>query len=89
MSWYRSARFYEEIFLNAFPMLFEDVEEESYMTKEEILGSAYTLRTLVRFAGFPGLIDIKRSLNKERGCSFITHNLIKLPLLDEVVKFNV
>lgn len=85
----RSAQFYEDIFLNAFPVLLKDIEDEVYMTKEQIFCSAYTLRTFERFAGFLGLADNERSHNTSGSYPFMNHHLTKLPLIDEIVRFNL
>ncbi|MFO7830488.1 MAG: hypothetical protein R6V18_00730 [Desulfuromonadaceae bacterium] len=72
-----SAQFYEESFPSAFSILLED-----------ILCSVYTLLTLVRFAGFMGLVVIKRLMDTETPYLTTDYNLTKRPLLDVAVRFN-
>lgn len=79
-----SEQFYEDAFIRAFPMVFDDVEPRPYQNMETIVRRCYTLRTLVRFAGFLGLIDIAQtSMNIATPRLEIT----KTPLFDDVVQF--
>jgi len=84
---WRSSRFYEDNFLQAFPMVLEQMPEISeYYTPEKSLRSCYSWRTLERFARFMGLVETEHDpANKYTG----DFRLRKLPLLDHVVQFHL
>ena len=82
-SW-RPQNFYEDCFLQAFPMVLDEVESTAYLTAEDQVRSCYTLRALNRFSGFLGLatmepVSADRVVRKYRVQS--------LPLLREIVHF--
>lgn len=81
----RSSVFYEDCFLNAFPMVVNEFEPRPYSTPEQTIRSAYTLRTLVRYADFMGLAKVE-SADREQLFSS-EYQVVKLPLLDQAVAF--
>ncbi|MCD6526745.1 MAG: SEC-C domain-containing protein [Desulfuromonas sp.] len=81
----QSSLFYEDCFLNAFPMVVSEVEPQPHWSPEQAIRSVYTLRTLVRYAHFLGLarvepVEIEKSYVSE-------YQVTKLPLLDQAVVF--
>jgi hypothetical protein len=54
----RPSTFYEDAFIQAFPMLTEEFGHTPYVTEEKQARRCYTLRSLERFAHFFGLIDL-------------------------------
>lgn len=83
-SW-RPQVFYEDGFLGAFPMILNEVETTPFFTAEQEVRSCYTLRTLVRFAGFLGLAEVEPVT---RGPYVRDYRVKKLPQLGDVVRFN-
>ncbi|MEW8420059.1 MAG: SEC-C metal-binding domain-containing protein [Candidatus Thiodiazotropha endolucinida] len=57
---WRPCRFYAEKFVEAFPMALNEIEGTPYTSVEEQFHHCYQTRTLVRFARFWGLIDIRK-----------------------------
>ncbi len=84
-SW-RPDHFYADCYLNAFPVLLDQVEPLPYRTQEDELGSCYTLRTLVHFVDFLGLAKVEGI--DAKGPIIRNYRVIGLPLLDEVVQFH-
>jgi hypothetical protein len=82
----RPQSFYEDIFLQAFPDLFRDVQETSYQSVEETIRNAYFYRTLVNFAEFFGLAELVKISGKDFPERY---EVKKLPLLDQLVSFAV
>ncbi|HOV86926.1 MAG TPA: hypothetical protein PLM79_11220 [Syntrophobacteraceae bacterium] len=84
---WRSCRFYEDWFLRAFPaVLNEVVPIGEYLSPEKVLRGSYSWRCLDRFAGFLGLVEIRRDPGKGLRGDFLVR---KLPLLDHVVQFHL
>jgi len=78
--------FYEDSFLRAFPMVLNEVVPEPYSEPEKTFRSCYTWRTLVHFAGFLGLAEVK-PVTEERFCH--QYRVRALPLLAEAVQFQL
>ena len=78
---------YEDYFLQAFPMVINEVESEPYRSAEDGVRACYSIRTLDRFLHFMGLTSIEKipgdkPFKRE-------YRIRKLPLLDEVVRFSI
>lgn len=82
----RTNSFYEDAFLQAFPMVLDEFKSPSYGTPEEAFRRAYSVRCLERFAGFLGLAEISKSEEAPLGDEF---TLRKSPLLDQAVVFSI
>ncbi|MFW8601832.1 hypothetical protein ACOHYD_10170 [Desulfobacterota bacterium M19] len=84
-SW-RPATFYSDKFLQAFPMIINEIEPNPYEPPKDTLKRCYILRTLHRFAGFFGLADIekisKEPIKRE-------YRVRTTELLQEVVHWNL
>ena len=80
----RPQSFYEDIFLKAFPDMFREVEESSYQTIEETVCHAYFYRTLMCFAEFFGLAELREVT---KGARPELYEVKKLPFLDQFVSF--
>lgn len=82
-----SSRLYEDNFLQAFPMVLQEVPPlGEYYSPEKSLRSCYSWRTLERFARFMGLVEIEHDpANRYTG----DFRVRKLPLLDHVVQFHL
>jgi len=82
----RPQTFYEDIFLQAFPAVFNEIEEVLYQSTEETARSAYFYRTLEDFSGFFGLAELQATsedyLNRQ-------YEVKKLPILDQFISFVV
>lgn len=84
---WRPHQFYEDGFLRAFPMVLSEVEPGPVFTQEHEVRSCYTLRALVRFAGFWGLAAVE-ALDADK--PYVrNYRVKKLPLLDDAVRFHV
>ena len=84
---WQTSRFYEDWFLRAFPAVLQEVSPVGdYFSPEQILRGSYSLRCLESFAVFLGLAEIQRDSDKGNKGDF---RLRKLPLLDNVVQFNL
>jgi hypothetical protein len=81
----QSSLFYEDCFLNAFPMVVNEVDDQPHWPAEKAIRSAYTLRILVRYADFLGLAKVESVDNEQLVAS--EYQVIKLPLLDQAVVF--
>jgi len=57
---WKPATFYSDSYLQAFPMLLEEIEAKPYEPPEDTLRRCYILRTLQRFADFFGLADLEQ-----------------------------
>ena len=84
-SW-RPATFYSDSFLQAFPMILQEIEPKLYEPPEDTFQRVYILRTLQRFAGFFGLADVEqvsdKPLNRE-------YRIRATSLLSEVVQWHL
>lgn len=78
---------YQDAFLNAFPMLVDEIDPLPYTTAEEEIRNCYRLRALERFLQFMGLAQLLKK--PEEGIFSRTFQIRKLPLMDQVVRFNV
>jgi len=82
----RQHTFYEDIFLEAFPQLLDEVPDSPYLSGEEKIRYAYRYRALDHFAVFFGLIAFAPTsedyLNRQ-------YEVKKLPLLDRFISFTV
>lgn len=81
---FRPQSFYEDIFLKAFPSMFREVAETSYQTIEETVRHAYFYRTLMCFAEFFGLAELREI---SEGARSDRYEVKKLPFLDQFVSF--
>ena len=57
---WRPCRFYADKFVEAFPMALKEIEGTAYTSIDEKFHHCYQTRTLVRFAQFWGLIDMRK-----------------------------
>ena len=57
---WRPCRFYADKFLEAFPLALREINEDPYFPAAEHFRSCYQSRTLMRFAWFWGLIDVRK-----------------------------
>lgn len=82
----RPQTFYEDIFLQAFPAVFNEIEEVPYQSTEETARSAYFYRTLQDFAESFGLAELQTTsedyLNRQ-------YEVKKLPLLHQLISFTL
>lgn len=80
----RPQTFYEESFLEAFPILLNEIEQVSYQSPEETVHRVYFYRTLYHFAALFGLAKVQAisEVNYPK-----QYELKKLPLLDQFVSF--
>jgi len=84
---WRPSVFYEDQFLQAFPMVVDELEPPLYQTPEQQVRSCYTLRTLVNFAGFLGLATVEQV---ESDYPFMRqYRVKKSPLLEKAVLFSL
>lgn len=82
----RTNTFYEDAFLQAFPMALDEFKSLSYCTPEEGFRRAYSVRCLERFAGFLGLAEITKTDRDSYGGEF---TLSKCTLLEQAVVFSI
>jgi hypothetical protein len=82
---WRSNTFYQDCFLQAFPMIVDEVESTAWSSAEDNLRSCFNHRALNLFFDLMGLA----SFEKIPGDKPFSRNvqIRKRPLLDEVVKF--
>jgi hypothetical protein len=83
---WRPHTFYEDHFLQAFPVILEDAEPRSFETPEETVRGCYSWRCLRLSVGFLGLIEIKRTSEDRFDRTF---TLKKRSLLGESVIFHL
>lgn len=83
---WRPSRFYEDQFLQAFPMVLDQIEERLYSTPEETLRSCYTGRVLQNFAAFLGLAEVE-NVSPRRSPS--EYRVRSTQLLAEALTFHV
>ncbi len=84
---WNSSKDYCEYSLNAFPMALNEIEETSWSTPEKDYQRCYTYRTLEHFAIFFGLAEM--DVNNKNSLLKDDYQIRKLPLLDEIVSFNI
>jgi hypothetical protein len=80
----RPQQFYEDKFLNAFPMAIDMFEETSYSTADNSARRCYILRALDRFAAFFGLAEL---VSESRELYDRRYGVRKTALLDRFVTF--
>lgn len=85
-SQWRPSHFYSDKFLEAFPMALEEFDERPYSTIKQQFYSCYEIRTLVRFAHFWGIVDV-REHKVPNSISFEYD--IKAPHIKNLLQFNV
>jgi hypothetical protein len=78
---------YEDYFLHAFPMVTDEANSNSYRSAEDEVRDCFDSRTLHRFLHFLGLASIE-TIPNDKPISR-EYRIMKLPLLDEVVRFSV
>jgi hypothetical protein len=81
----RPQQFYEDKFLNAFPMAIDMFEETSYSTAEDSARRCYFLRALDRFAAFFGLAEL---VSESRELYDYRYSVRKTVLLERFVTFS-
>jgi hypothetical protein len=79
----RSSRFYTEAYIQAFPMLLEEVAPSRYASPHQTIGRCYTRRTLERFMVFFGLATIEAEPDEVQSAG--TLMLTKTALLSRIV----
>jgi len=84
-SW-KPATFYNDNYLQAFPMIINEIEPKLYEPPENTLRHCYIVRTLQRFAGFFGLADLEQisegSINRE-------YRIRATGMLNEAIRWHV
>ncbi|TKR54935.1 hypothetical protein D7I39_13685 [Allopusillimonas ginsengisoli] len=83
---WRSQTFYEDAFLQAFPIVLNDVPPSPLFTAEEDLRRCYTWRTLVDFVGSFGLAEVE-TVSDDILCH--EYRVKTLPLLGNAVQFQL
>jgi hypothetical protein len=83
----RSAVFFEDAFLRAFPMAVGEVPPNPVYPPERLMRDCYTVRTLVSFAGFLGLAVVEPVPSDPHPAR--DYQVAKQPLLDEAVQFHL
>ena len=78
---------YEDDFLQAFPMVVNEIEPTPYSSSEDDIRACYSLRVLQRCLHFMGLADIEIIPGDEPFP--VKYQIKKRALLDEVVRFSV
>lgn len=84
---WQSSGIYEDLVLNAFPMVINEFDGSAYTTPEQQFRLCYTLRALQRFVTFLGLAVVERAEKTEVYVS--NFRVKKLRLLDEVVRWKI
>ena len=82
---WRANTFYQDCFLQAFPMIVDEVESTAWSSAEDDLRSCFDHRTLNLFLDLMGLASFEKIRGDEPFSR--TVQIRKRPLLDEVVKF--
>lgn len=83
---WRSNSFYEDAFLQAFPIVLREAPQLSYSTPEQTVRNCYSLRSLKGFAEFLGLVEIAMESDDLFERPF---RVRKLPLLNKAVVFHM
>ena len=78
--------FYEDSFLRVSTSALNEVPMEPYSEPEKKFRNCYTWRTMVHFAGFSGLAEVK-PVTEERLCH--RYRVRALPLLGEIIRFRL
>ncbi len=79
-------RFFEDKFIQAFPMACEMMPESNYSTPEQDVRHCYTLRAIVCFADFFGLVELDMESKKPFDRSY---KVKKSPYLDKFIVFHL
>ena len=84
---WRPSGFYEDNFLQAFPLVLDEAEDHPVFSPEQEVRMAYTLRTLEHFIGFLGLATVEQ----EEGAKpyLFDYRVKKLPLLDMAIRWRI
>jgi hypothetical protein len=82
----RSADFYAELFLRAFPMVLDEPSQNPYRSPEEQAKRCYSLRALERFASFFGFADVRMLDRYQMG---LPPEVKKEPFLDSWISFRM
>ncbi len=80
----RPREFYEDAFLDAFPMLLEQVASRPHLSAEKRIRSAYLVRALGGFAHFLGLARVQRTSEELLNAEY---RVLALPLLRHAIRF--
>jgi len=78
---------YEDYFLQAFPMVINEIEPTPYSSAEDGIRSCYSLRALQGFLHFMGLASVE-IIPGDKPFP-VKYRIKKRPLLDEVIRFSV
>ncbi len=79
--------FYEDCFIQAFPMLLDEVESSPYCSSDERVRRCYSLRTLENYLQYFGLAEVeKEKMAGEKPFSYNRRIRVQ-PLLDKAVQF--
>ncbi len=83
----RPLSFYEEKFLNAFPVAVEGVMGHEYWSREDMVGNCFTFRSMDRFAHFFGFMEY---VDKGSKYMFQKERVVrKTPFLDDWISFQM
>ncbi len=78
---------YEDYFLQAFPMVINEIEPTPHSSAEDDIRACYSLRALQRFLHFMGLASVEIIPGDKPFPA--KYRIKKRPLLDEVIRFSV
>lgn len=83
----RPQSFYEEKFLNAFPMAVEGVIGNQYWSREDTVKRCFTIRAMDRFAHFFGLMEYAEKESRQ----LLREDRVvrKTPFLDDLISFRL
>ncbi len=84
---WKPSGFYIDAFLKAFPMVVDEVDPLPYFTAEDEIRHCYSIRALERFLQFMGLSNMEEIPSDKPFPR--EYRIMKLPLLQEVVRFSV
>jgi hypothetical protein len=82
---WKPSGFYEDCFIQAFPMILDEVEPTAWSSAEDHVRSCFTHRVLKLFLHFMGLARVEK-IPGDKPYSR-DYRIRKLPLMDEVVHF--
>jgi len=82
----RLMSFYEEAYINAFPMLLDEFGENEYIKPERELAFCYSCRSLTGFSAFLGLVRLEKCMPNDHFDH--EYRVVNLPLLHQVVQFH-
>lgn len=84
---WRPSGFYEDNFLQAFPLVLDEVEDHPTFSAEKEVRIAYSMRTLEHFIGFMGLAMVEQVEGAKP--YLFDCRLKKLPLLDIAIRWRI